>query len=130
MKLFDHTVVPILTYGCEIWSFENIDIFERVHTEFLRKITKTRKTTPLYMLYAELGRYPLEITMKTRTIGFWNRLILDKDVKISLDCISYYERLMTLVPNGFHMLEVYFVALEEMICGCSKIILTIPPLIY
>ena len=35
------------------------------------------------MLYAKRGRYPLELTMKTRTIGFWNRLILDKDAKIS-----------------------------------------------
>ena len=83
LKLFDHTVLPILMYGCEIWSFENTDMLERVHTEFMRKITKTRKSTPLYALYAELGRYPLEITMKTRTIGFWNRLILDKDAKIS-----------------------------------------------
>ena len=56
LKLFDHTVIPILMYGCEIWSFENTDMLERVHTEFMRKITKTRKSTPLYALYAELGR--------------------------------------------------------------------------
>ena len=37
LKLFDHTVLPILTYGCEIWSFENTEILERVHTEFLKK---------------------------------------------------------------------------------------------
>ena len=54
LKLFDHTVVPILTYACEIWGFESLDIIENVHTEFLRKITKLRKSTPLYMIYAEL----------------------------------------------------------------------------
>lgn len=35
------------------------------------------------MLYAELGRYPLDIVIKTRTIGFWNRIIVGKDTKIS-----------------------------------------------
>ena len=35
------------------------------------------------MLYAELGRYPLEIIIKTRTIGFWTRILLGKQSKLS-----------------------------------------------
>ena len=27
-KLFDHTVVPILTYACEVWGYENLDMIE------------------------------------------------------------------------------------------------------
>ena len=57
-------------------GFENITIFENIHTDFLRKITKSRKSTPLYMLYAELGRYPLDIIVKTSIIRFWNRILL------------------------------------------------------
>lgn len=83
LKLFDHTVLPILTYACEIWGFENLEMLEKIHTEFLRKITKCRKSTSLYMLYAELGRLPLDIIIKTQTVGFWNRLILDKHTKIA-----------------------------------------------
>ena len=83
LKLFDHTVVPILTYSCELWGYENLDMIERIHTDFLRKITKTRKSTPLYMLYAELGRFPLDIIIKKRMIGFWNRILVDKQTKNS-----------------------------------------------
>lgn len=61
IKLFDRTVVSVMTYSCEIFGFENIQILERIHTEFLRRISKTKKSTPLFMLYAELGRYPVEI---------------------------------------------------------------------
>ena len=75
LKLFDSTILPIITYGCEIWGYENLEIFERIHTKFLRSITKCRKSTPLYMLYGELGRYPLKMTIKTRIIGFWTRTI-------------------------------------------------------
>ena len=83
LKLFDHTVLPIMTYSCEVFGFENIQILERIHNEFLRKITKTKKSTPLFMLYAELGRYPIEIIIKSRMISFWNRIITGKQSKYS-----------------------------------------------
>jgi len=83
LKLFDHTIVPILTYGCEIWGYENLDIIERVHREFLRKITMSRKSTPSYMLYGELGRYPLHVTIYSKMIGFWSRTLLENENKYS-----------------------------------------------
>ena len=38
LKLFDRTITPILVYSSEIWGYENTDIIENIHTEFLRKI--------------------------------------------------------------------------------------------
>ena len=64
LKLFDHTVMPILYYASEIFGFENLKIIETIHNEFLRKITKARTSTPMYMLYAELDRYPVELYVK------------------------------------------------------------------
>ena len=34
LKLFNHIVVPIITYGCEIWGSENIDIIEKLQLRF------------------------------------------------------------------------------------------------
>ena len=72
-----------MTYGCEVLGFENLDMFEKIHPEFIRKAIRCRKSTPLKTLYAELGRYPIDIIIKTRIIGFWNKLLLDKQTKIS-----------------------------------------------
>ena len=83
LQLFDHTIMPILTYSCEVWGFENCGIVELIHTQFLRSIIYARKSTPLYMLYGELGRYPIEITIKCRIINYWNRLISGKQTKLS-----------------------------------------------
>ena len=41
-----------------------------------------KKCTPLYMLYGELGRYPLEITIKSRMIGFWYRITHGNPLKL------------------------------------------------
>ena len=74
LKLFDNTVLPILTYSSEIDGYSNIDIIERVQTEFLRKITRSRKSTPKYMLFAELGRHPIQIDVKVRMINYWSSI--------------------------------------------------------
>ena len=68
LKLFDRTVVPILLYSAEIWGIESHEPQENIHVEFLRRITKAKKSTPRYMLYGELGRYPLTKNIKTITI--------------------------------------------------------------
>ena len=43
LKLFDNTIVPVLTYGCEIWGFGDSSAIERVHTDFLKRILKFKK---------------------------------------------------------------------------------------
>ena len=83
LKLFDNTVLPVLTYGSEIWGFENLDSIERIHTDFLRRKSKCRKSTPKYILYAEMDRYPIEITIKHRMLSFWARLVTGKTSKLA-----------------------------------------------
>ena len=34
IKLFDHTIVPILLYGCEVWGCQNVQIIENLHNDF------------------------------------------------------------------------------------------------
>ena len=70
LYLFDNVILPIALYGCEIWGFENSQIIENLHNDFLRRIINLRKSTPIYMLHAELGRHPIQINIKSRMIGF------------------------------------------------------------
>ncbi|MEW8548397.1 MAG: hypothetical protein AB2693_33250, partial [Candidatus Thiodiazotropha sp.] len=60
-----------------------VDLIEKLHNDFLRKITLSKKSTPLYMLLGELGRYPLKIIIKSRMVGFWKRLVQSKEMKLS-----------------------------------------------
>ena len=95
LKLFDHTIIPILTYASEIWGYEDLSIIENIHRDFLRTIFKLRKSTPLYMLYAETGRYPLSIVVKFRAIGFWLNMITGDTNKLSYKVYRY----MLNIPN-------------------------------
>ena len=88
LELFDKIVKPILLYGSEIWGFsKNIDCLEKVHLRFCKLLLKLKTSTPNYMVYGELGRYPLEVDIKLRMVSFWGRLLTGKESKLSF--ISY-----------------------------------------
>ena len=74
-------VKPILLYGCEVWGFSNNDIIENVPLKFCKLLLHIKSSTPLYMIYGELGRYPLEIDIKNRIISFWAKLLSGKELK-------------------------------------------------
>ena len=48
-KLLDTLILPILTYGSEIWGYENTKQLEKLHLEFCRNILGVRTTTPNFM---------------------------------------------------------------------------------
>ena len=75
LKLFDTLIFPAQLYGCEIWGFGNYNIFEKTQLQFCKHILKLRSSTPNYMICGELGRIPVDITIKLRMACFWNKLI-------------------------------------------------------
>ena len=96
LKLFDTLVLPILTYSSEIWGFENKGIIEKIHLQFCKKILGVRSSTPNFMVYGELGRFPIEISIKIRMICFWNKMLMNEN-KLSS---KIYRLLFNLHVNG------------------------------
>jgi hypothetical protein len=43
----------MLTYGSEIWGYENIDILEKVHVKICKLLLNLKTSTPTFMLYGE-----------------------------------------------------------------------------
>ena len=39
IKLFDNTVLPILTYACEVLGFGDLSMIDKVQTDFFKHIT-------------------------------------------------------------------------------------------
>ena len=51
------------------------------------------------MVYGELGRFPLEIYIKKRAIGFWARTLVNKESKISR---IFYNHARNLYDNNYY----------------------------
>lgn len=75
LKLFDHTVKPILLYGSEVWGSQCIDLIERVQVRFIKLCLKLQKRTPTVMVRGETGCYPLKVDITSRVLCFWFKMI-------------------------------------------------------
>ena len=77
--LFDAAVLPILTYGSEIWALNaTLDhdkwdktSTEQAHLNFIKHILGVNRSTNNLICRAELGRYPLSIEINTKIINFY-----------------------------------------------------------
>jgi hypothetical protein len=74
-------IKPILLYGCEVWVLGKNEVLERVHLKFCKILLNLKSSTPNYMVDGELGRYPIDIDIKVRTISYWARLLSGKQAK-------------------------------------------------
>ena len=72
-------------------------ILKRYIFSFLKKILKVRTTTPNFFVYGELGRYPLDISIKVRTLCFWSKLISTEKLSSKI-----YRLLFHLYNEGNH----------------------------
>ena len=51
------------------------------------------------MVYGELGRFPLETDIKKRAVGFWARILVNKETNISR---IFYNHTRTLFINNYY----------------------------
>ena len=97
VELFNKTIKPILLYGCELWGTGNLESIERVQLKFLKQMLNLKKSTPSFMVYGELGVYPLTLEIKTRIVSFWTKLQNEGENDITE---SMYKILFSLNEKG------------------------------
>ena len=83
LKLFDTLVIPIMTYGAKVWGFEHLNMLDQLELQFLKLVMNVRRSIPKCMMYGELGRLPVSITIKLRMAGFWGKMLTGKQEKLS-----------------------------------------------
>ena len=71
-KLFDSLVSPVLLYGCEIWGYQDIEMLEIFYRKFLKKILSLRPSTPSCMIYGEVGKLPIQVSVDRHLISYWH----------------------------------------------------------
>ena len=75
LDLFDKIVLPILSYGCEVWCPGNCDLALKLQLRFYKIVLKLNKSTPSCMLFGEIGRFPVDVHLKTRMLCYWYKLV-------------------------------------------------------
>ena len=76
-KLFDTLVLPILSYGCEVWAVDPraVECAEKLHRQFLKQLLGVRNSTSSMVVLAELGRYPVRFHFWQQILRYHNRAV-------------------------------------------------------
>jgi hypothetical protein len=70
-----------------------------------------RTTTPNYLVYGELGRFPLIIDIKCRMLAFWNKLISSNKLSSKIARLLYIMNING--TQGFKWIEFVKSTFEE-----------------
>ena len=93
MELFDCLVVPILTYGCEVWGFKYTNLIEKLHLKFMKFVLSVKSSTCNSMVYGELGRFPLLVRVKKQIVAYWAKTLQGRDRKLSYKMLNHLSAL-------------------------------------
>ena len=99
LDLFDKMILPVLTYGCEVWGISNLREVEIFHRKFMRILLNTYNFTPNCMLYGELGTLDISSRVSCRMMHFWAKLKFGKQDKLSSLLFQVMSKLFISDPN-------------------------------
>ena len=82
LRLIDAAILPILTYGSEIWTLNStlnddkwdISSTERTHFNFVKHILGINRSVNNLLCRAELGRYPISIEINHKILNFYRHI--------------------------------------------------------
>ena len=87
-KIFDTKILPILTYGAEIWSSHRGSDVEKVHHDFCKYVLKVSKLTPNVLVRGELGRYTIDTIRTEILIKYWLKLLQMPNERLPKICYN------------------------------------------
>lgn len=73
-KLFDSIIVPILTYGAEVWGTDINEEIEAVQNDFCKWILGISKKATNIMARGECGRLPLYVIYMIKPVKYWLKI--------------------------------------------------------
>lgn len=74
-KIFDTMIVPILTYGAEIWGYQTYETIERVQYLACRMFLSVHQNSPNCAVLGECGRFKLLVVTAKKCVKYWVKLL-------------------------------------------------------
>ena len=70
LRLFD-----IILYASEVWGIYGYGHIDKIHIKFCKNLLGVRAQTSNYAVYGDLGRFPLSVIAKERSMNYWFKII-------------------------------------------------------
>ena len=87
-KIFDTMILPVLTYGAEIWGFDEYQCLERIQFLACRSFLGVSCNAPNVSVLGECGRVPIFFHTARRCVKYWCKLLNMPDHRYPKKCYN------------------------------------------
>ena len=87
-NLFEKCVVPILTYGSQIWGCQFNQVTEDVHIRYLKRQLGVGSTTPTAAVLGECGTFLIAIICLVNVVKFWFKILSSPENSLLRSCYN------------------------------------------
>ena len=116
IELFYSLIIPIVTYGSEVWGFSMTRDLEKLQLKFLRMILNIKPSTCNSIVYGETGVYPVYIYVNKNMIGYWCRILMGKASKL---CNIMYQCMLRLYHDNVYKWP-WLVYIRKLLDDCGQ----------
>jgi hypothetical protein len=95
--LFDHMVLPILTYGSQIWGCDTVKCIEQVQDKYCKYLLKLPNQAVNVAVRGECGRLPVKVTATLYVLKYWCTLLYMDNNRLPKSC---YKMIHALDASG------------------------------
>ena len=81
-RLFETQAVSVVMYSAELWGTIKYEQVEKIQTFVCKRILGVHKKMPNYIIYGELGRFPLFIETQMRALKYWFKIMMMEEDRL------------------------------------------------
>ena len=115
-KIFDSAILPILTYGAEVWGFQKYEHLERIQYLACRVFLGVSPKAPNNSVLGECGRYPIFLHTAKRCIKYWAKLLCMPNTRYPKKC---YNMLFNIEESGSRNKETWVADIKKLLFICN-----------
>ena len=87
-NLFEKCIVPVITYGSQIWGTQINHVLEDMHVRFLKRQLGVGSTTPTVAVLGECASFPMYIKCYVNVIKYWLKILSTDDDTLLRSCYN------------------------------------------
>ena len=97
LELFDKLILPIITYGSEIWSKTIHDCIESLQLKYLKRLLGVGRNTPSQAVRGDCGRHNVFVYCTIKYVKYWFKMLAQNESSLLHSC---YKMLYEYCENG------------------------------
>ena len=90
--MFDALVQSIMTYGAELWGWQEFEVLERIQTQYFKWCLNLKKEVPNYLILEEVKRRKIRINTGKRCLNYEKNIRKNGNKVLALECVKQIDK--------------------------------------